>query len=212
MLDLMIIRLSDVVISTVAILLLLPLMVAIFIAILVRDKHFPIYTQNRVGFQRKVFKIFKFKTMIKKTHSKIQHANTIPNNITPLGLILRNTQLDEIPQLFNVLIGQMSIIGPRPYAVVHDIQYSKTYQGYVARSKTKPGISGLAQIRGFHGPYTTNAKFKARYKLDIIWADNANFCHYLWLTLVTGRLFVYKTFLLMRLGLGNQNEISTGEK
>ncbi len=100
------------------------------------------------------------------------------SRITPFGSFLRKTSLDELPQFINVLVGNMSIVGPRPHAVAHNEQYRSLIEGYMLRHKVKPGITGLAQVKGWRGETDTLEKMQKRVEYDLeyirewsIWLD-----------------------------------------
>jgi putative colanic acid biosynthesis UDP-glucose lipid carrier transferase len=92
--------------------------------------------------------------------------------VTRFGAFLRRTSLDELPQFFNVLAGDMSIVGPRPHAVAHNEQYRKVIDGYMLRHKVRPGITGLAQVKGFRGETETLDKMRARVQYDLEYIKN----------------------------------------
>ena len=141
-------RIFDIVLS----LLLLPLLFIIAIILLVFNIFFNpgslIFVQERMGKNCKLFLAIKFRTM---THTKeITRKYNDPvevNRITPLGRVLRNTRIDELPQILNVLKGDMSLIGPRPDYYIHALEYLKNVDGYRERHTIRPGITGLSQIR-----------------------------------------------------------------
>lgn len=137
-------RWVDVVAATIGLVLLSPIMVLVYLLLRITTKESPFFYQTRAGKQGKSFKIIKFKTM---NSLKDAHGNLLPDvdRITKLGTFLRNTSLDEIPQLINVLKGDMSLIGPRPLYV----KYLPYYTAKEAiRHTVRPGITGLAQISG----------------------------------------------------------------
>ena len=92
--------------------------------------------------------------------------------VTPLGSFLRRTSLDELPQLFNVLLGSMSLVGPRPHAVAHNEEYRKLIDGYMLRHKVRPGITGWAQVNGFRGETETVEKMQRRVEYDLDYLRN----------------------------------------
>ena len=102
----------------------------------------------------------------------IVQASKNDARITPLGAFLRKTSLDELPQFINVLQGKMSIVGPRPHAVAHNEEYRERIEGYMLRHKTRPGITGWAQINGYRGETDTIEKMENRVKFDIEYIRN----------------------------------------
>nr|HDI1866560.1 sugar transferase [Klebsiella pneumoniae] len=111
--------------------------------------------------------------------------------VTKVGKFLRSTSLDELPQFFNVLFGQMSVVGPRPHAVAHNEQYRSLIQGYMLRHKVKPGITGLAQINGWRGETDTLEKMEKRIEYDLLYIRGWS----IWLDLKIIFLTVFKGFI-----------------
>jgi putative colanic acid biosynthesis UDP-glucose lipid carrier transferase len=113
-----------------------------------------LYCQDRYGLDGQPFKIYKFRTMTVTecgSTMNLQQARKNDPRVTPIGRIMRKWSLDELPQLFNVLNGSMSLVGPRPHAVAHNEQYRNQITGYMQRHLFRPGITGLAQVQGFRG-------------------------------------------------------------
>jgi putative colanic acid biosynthesis UDP-glucose lipid carrier transferase len=139
-----------------------------------------LFKQRRYGFQGKLIDVWKFRTMDNFQDEKIvvQVGKNDPR-VTRIGAILRRTSLDELPQIFNVLIGNMSIVGPRPHAVVHNEYYRKLIPGYMLRHKVKPGITGWAQINGFRGETKEVTDMERRVQHDLWYIENWS----LWLDL-----------------------------
>ena len=104
--------------------------------------------------------------------SKIVQATRDDARVTRIGRILRRLSLDELPQIFNVLNGTMSLVGPRPHAVQHNEEYAKMIRGYFARHRVKPGMTGWAQVNGFRGETDTLEKMQARVQYDIYYVEN----------------------------------------
>ncbi|RDE06306.1 sugar transferase [Sphingomonas aracearum] len=126
-----------------------------------------LFRQNRTGRGGQVFQIFKFRTMyVCEDGPVVEQARERDARVTPIGRILRATSLDELPQLFNVLIGDMSLVGPRPHAIAHDEHYAKLIDGYTHRFCVRPGITGLAQIRGYRGEIRTLTCMENRVAAD----------------------------------------------
>lgn len=142
----------DVVIALIAVIILVPAFVVI--ALLVRlDSPGPIFfRQRRTGLNGRVFRILKFRTMtVIEDGAAIRHATRNDPRVTRFGDFLRKSSLDEMPQLINVILGHMSLVGPRPHALAHDAQYGALLPHYGQRFAVRPGLTGLAQVKGFRG-------------------------------------------------------------
>ncbi|GAB2198434.1 undecaprenyl-phosphate glucose phosphotransferase [Sessilibacter sp. MAH4] len=127
-----------------------------------------IFKQQRDGWDGQTFEVFKFRSMyVHEEGQLVKQATQNDDRITPIGKLLRKTSLDELPQLFNVLFGNMSLVGPRPHAISHNQYYSNKIQRYMARGRVKPGMTGLAQIRGFRGETEKLEDMEARVKSDL---------------------------------------------
>ncbi len=162
--------------SLAPLILLLAAPVLIMIAVLIKlDSQGPVFfLQKRLGFNNRVFDVYKFRTMRNMTapSGKTQQATPDDLRVTKLGRFLRRWSLDELPQIFNVLNGTMSLVGPRPHALDHNEEFARRAKGYFARHRVKPGITGLAQIRGFRGGTDTEEKLEGRVRNDIFYAEN----------------------------------------
>ena len=160
-------RLEDIVLSVVIIILISPLLILLYILVKIISPGPAIFKQTRYGIDGKCFEVYKFRTM--NTCPKKDVTQVIKNDprVTGIGKYLRAHSLDELPQFFNVLMGNMSIVGPRPHAVDHNEEYRKLIQGYMLRHKMKPGITGWAQINGFRGETNTLDKMENRVKYDL---------------------------------------------
>jgi Undecaprenyl-phosphate glucose phosphotransferase len=166
-------RLLDIVCSVVGIIVLIPMLVIVALAIKFDSPGPALFMQTRHGFNRKRFKIFKFRTMaVLEDGATIRQAVRDDNRVTRIGMWLRKTSIDELPQLFNVLIGDMSIVGPRPHATAHDNHYADLISDYAFRHHVKPGITGWAQVLGYRGETPTVQSMKERVDLDIWYVDN----------------------------------------
>jgi undecaprenyl-phosphate glucose phosphotransferase len=132
-----------------------------------------IFKQHRYGLRGNCIEVWKFRTMRAcEDGNKVEQAHRYDSRVTPFGAFLRRTSLDELPQFFNVLQGDMSIVGPRPHAVVHNEQYRKLINGYMLRHKVKPGITGLAQVSGWRGETDTLEKMQRRVEYDLAYIRN----------------------------------------
>ena len=154
--------------------LVLPLMTLIVIAIRLESKGPALFRQQRYGFINKTFEIYKFRTMSyteTKERDIVQATRNDPQ-VTRIGRILRRLSLDELPQIFNVLNGTMSLVGPRPHAVQHNEEYAKMIRGYFARHRVKPGMTGWAQVNGLRGETDTLKKMEKRVQYDIYYVEN----------------------------------------
>jgi Undecaprenyl-phosphate glucose phosphotransferase len=130
------------------------------------------FRQQRYGFNREIIEVLKFRTMHAFACDAcdaaiVTHATPHDPRVTPVGRFLRRSSLDELPQLFNVLRGEMSLVGPRPHAVVHDSHYETLISNYLQRHCVKPGITGWAQVKGCRGPIRTDEDMRQRVILDL---------------------------------------------
>ena len=127
------------------------------------------FKQRRHGWNGKIIEVYKFRSMVlhKEEEGNVTQATPDDKRVTRLGRILRKTSVDELPQLFNVLRGEMSMVGPRPHAEEHNNFYSERIHAYMARHRIKPGITGLAQVSGYRGRTETLEKMKRRVELDL---------------------------------------------
>lgn len=163
----------DYLFSLLAVILLSPLMVLIALAIVMESRGGVIFKQRRYGVDGQEILVWKFRTMtVTENGNSVKQATRNDNRVTRIGRLLRRTSLDELPQFFNVLAGNMSVVGPRPHAVIHNEEYRRKIRGYMGRHKIKPGITGWAQVNGFRGETDTLDKMKNRVKYDIDYINN----------------------------------------
>jgi Undecaprenyl-phosphate glucose phosphotransferase len=161
-------RMIDIVISTIALALLLPLFLVVAMLIKLDTRGPVIFRQRRYGLDGQIIDVFKFRTMnVIEDGMEIQQATRDDSRVTPVGRFLRRYSIDELPQLFNVLAGSMSLVGPRPHAVAHNEQYRRLIKGYMVRHKVLPGITGLAQVNGCRGETSRLEDMKARVEYDL---------------------------------------------
>jgi putative colanic acid biosysnthesis UDP-glucose lipid carrier transferase len=155
--------------ATLMIMLISPLLMAIAAAIKLDSKGPVFFRQNRYGNSGQSFRIWKFRSMTVAACSPDAFAQATKNDarVTRVGAFIRKTSLDELPQLFNVAAGQMSFVGPRPHANAQNEEYRKVISGYMLRHKINPGITGLAQVRGFRGETETLDKMADRVNSDL---------------------------------------------
>ncbi|MEX2647523.1 MAG: undecaprenyl-phosphate glucose phosphotransferase [Alphaproteobacteria bacterium] len=159
-------------------LLLLTLALPLFavIAVLIRlDSAGPVFfRQQRFGFNNNVFTVYKFRTMVHggPPEPNVPQARRGDPRVTRVGAFLRRHSLDELPQLFNVLMGEMSVVGPRPHAVAHNQSFAPVINGYLARHRVKPGITGWAQVNGLRGETQAPESMAARVQHDLFYIDN----------------------------------------
>jgi putative colanic acid biosynthesis UDP-glucose lipid carrier transferase len=166
-------RALDICLSATVLTVLSPLLLIVAVAIKLDSNGPVLFKQQRCGFNGRRFTIYKFRTMsVLEDGPTVVQARANDARLTRLGGWLRRTSIDEIPQLLNVLEGSMSVVGPRPHAVAHDNEFDKAVRNYAYRRRVKPGLTGLAQIRGFRGPTPTPASIELRVKQDLRYIDN----------------------------------------
>lgn len=145
------------------------------ILIVITSKGPVFFRQKRTGKDGNNFWCYKFRSMyVNKGSDKVQ-ARKGDARITPIGKLIRKTSLDEFPQFINVFLGNMSIVGPRPHMLKHTEEYSQIISKYMVRHFVKPGITGLAQIKGYRGETTDSQKMQGRIKMDIFYIENWQF-------------------------------------
>jgi undecaprenyl-phosphate galactose phosphotransferase/putative colanic acid biosynthesis UDP-glucose lipid carrier transferase len=132
-----------------------------------------IFTQTRIGFNNRAFRIYKFRTLRTLEDGPILKQVTQDDpRMTRCGRFLRQFSIDEMPQLLNVLRGEMSLVGPRPHAVAHNSQYASSIVNYAFRHHVKPGLTGWAQIHGLRGETRTLAMMQRRIDFDMWYVNN----------------------------------------
>ena len=152
-----------------ALLVFLPLLLTIALLVRLESRGPALFRQRRTGLHGAIFKVFKFRTMtVVEDDATVRQASREDTRVTALGAILRKFSLDELPQLLNVLRGEMSLIGPRPHAVAHDETWRNLTPGYERRFRARPGLTGYAAICGFRGEVKDRQAI-----IDRVEADNA---------------------------------------
>jgi len=166
-------RIEDIVITCLILFCLWPLMLLISIGVKLSSSGPLLYRQTRIGWNGQPFTILKFRTMVVHSEKGIL-TQAIPDDkrVTRFGSLLRKTSVDELPQLFNVLLGQMSLVGPRPHAVAHHEYYNQLVDKYMQRHLIKPGLTGYAQIKGFRGETRTVDQMAKRIEMDRYYINN----------------------------------------
>ena len=145
-------RAFDIILSAGALLFFLPLLLTVALLIRLESPGSALFRQRRTGLNGVIFTVFKFRTMtVTEDGDTFRQATQGDKRVTPLGAVLRKFSIDELPQLLNVLRGEMSLIGPRPHAVAHDEAWSEQAPDYTRRFRAKPGLTGYAAVCGFRG-------------------------------------------------------------
>lgn len=184
-------RVEDVVLSSLILLVIALPMLVIAAIIKFTSKGSVLFKQRRYGLNGKVVEVWKFRSMsVSDDGETVTQAQKSDPRITLFGAFLRRTSLDELPQFINVLMGDMSVVGPRPHAVAHNEQYRGLIPGYMLRHKVKPGITGWAQINGWRGETDTLDKMQRRVECDLEYMRNWS----LWFDLKIVALTVFKGF------------------
>lgn len=185
-------RAFDITASILVILLVLSWLTPLLAIIIKLDSRGPVFfKQKRIGRHGIGFMCYKFRTMVRNKEADEVPAGENDERITRIGKFLRRTNLDELPQFLNVLKGDMSVIGPRPHMVADCIRFSFVISSYSFRSLLRPGITGWAQVNGFHGPTTDYDSVILRYYWDAMYVRKASFkldLKIIWNTLKTGFL------------------------
>jgi exopolysaccharide biosynthesis polyprenyl glycosylphosphotransferase len=173
-------RTLDVAVACLALLVLAPLLVLVALAIRLDAPGPVLFRQTRTGLSGRVFRIYKFRTMrVLEDGPEVRQACRSDARVTCVGRLLRRTHLDELPQLLNVLRGEMALVGPRPHALAHDQHYGREIPAYRLRFQVKPGMTGWAQVNGARGETPTLEHMQRRIDLDLWYAENRS----LWLDL-----------------------------
>jgi putative colanic acid biosysnthesis UDP-glucose lipid carrier transferase len=176
-----------------ALLALAPVFIVLAIGIKLTSPGPVFFRQKRKGADGEPFAIYKFRSMTvhHEAHGQITQATRNDARVTKLGGFMRRTSLDELPQFLNVLLGQMSVVGPRPHAIEHDDLYKDQVYGYMNRYRIKPGITGWAQVNGYRGATIKVEKMEARVKFDLFYIHNWSF----WFDMKIVFITIFKGFI-----------------
>jgi putative colanic acid biosynthesis UDP-glucose lipid carrier transferase len=181
----------DLALAALLLVVLAPFLAALALAVKLVSPGPVLFRQRRIGLDGVPFDIFKFRSMVVHVEAggALTQASPEDPRVTRLGAFLRRTSLDELPQLLNVLRGEMSLVGPRPHAVFHHEHYRLLIQAYMERHRVKPGITGWAQVNGWRGPTDTLDKMQKRIEFDLHYIEGWSLrfdLRILWLTLWRG--------------------------
>jgi exopolysaccharide biosynthesis polyprenyl glycosylphosphotransferase len=176
----------DLALATLGSIFCLPILVMAAMAIKLESGGPLIFKQRRRGFNGREFTIYKLRTMtVLEDGLEIRQAERNDRRITRIGGFLRRTSIDELPQLLNVLMGDMSLVGPRPHAVAHDDQYSTCIANYAFRNHVKPGLTGWAQVNGLRGETARIKLMKRRVQHDVWYINNWSLWLDMWIIVRT---------------------------
>jgi polysaccharide biosynthesis protein PslA len=189
-------RAEDLVLSVVAIVVLSPILLVSALLIRFTSPGPVLFIQPRLGFNNETINVFKFRTMYTDMADIGARKTTTRDDprVTPVGRFLRRFSIDELPQLLNVLQGNMSLVGPRPHGtemMVGDRFYHEAVRGYAGRHRVKPGITGYAQVKGLRGEVRTIERAKRRVELDKHYVDNWSFWLDIWILFATARAVLF---------------------
>lgn len=185
-------RIFDIIFSLIAIVALLPLWLVVGVWIAVSSPGGVFFRQRRTGYRGCEFDLLKFRSMYVNKNADSEQATKGDPRITRVGQILRKSSLDELPQLLNVLKGDMSIIGPRPHMLAHTEYYSQLIPDYMRRHEMRPGLTGYAQILGYRGATPRLEDMERRVRADIEYVDRFS----LWLDLKIFAVSLWKMLTL----------------
>lgn len=184
-------RLEDVALGALAVIAFAPVMLCVAAAIRLETAGPVFFRQKRYGLGHRTIDVLKFRTMYHGAEAAFRQATKNDRRVTRVGRFLRRSSLDELPQLFNVLAGEMSLVGPRPHPVMLDDAWSSTITGYLARQRVKPGITGWAQVNGYRGETDTDDKMWMRVALDVQYIENWSLTFDLSILLKTLQVFFF---------------------
>ena len=163
-----------------------PILIFSAVAIYIEDGFPILFTQNRTGWDGRRFKIYKLRSLKKISFDRTQQVTKDDKRLLKIGKLIRRYSIDELPQFFNILNGDMSIVGPRPHMVEHDIHYSSLFNNFLKRHKCNPGLTGWAQVNGLRGATPKPEVMEKRMDYDLWYLNNWT----IWLDLY----IIFKTF------------------
>lgn len=182
----------DYAVAGIGLVLLAPLLALVAVAIKLDSPGPVFFRQRRYGQNNRIFRIFKFRTMaVTEDGDQIRQAEPNDPRVTRVGRILRRTSIDELPQLINVLLGDMSIVGPRPHALAHDQLFEQQLDFFARRRRVRPGLTGWAQVHGYRGEMKTAKDIRRRVQHDLYYIDNWS----IWLDI---EIIIRTVFVLLR--------------
>lgn len=189
-------RVFDVMFSLCFIILVLSWLLPLMALLIKLNSRGPVFfLQKRIGHGGRSFTCFKLRTMVINNEADTRQASDDDHRITGIGWFLRKTNIDEFPQFFNVLLGHMSIVGPRPHMHTDCAKFASVLPGYKFRNMVKPGLTGLAQIKGYHGPTTTLNCVLMRYHWDNYYIRNISWvmdCKIIFQTIIQRNIAIGK--------------------
>lgn len=164
----------DKVFAVIAIILASPVLLVTAIAVKLSSPGPVLFKQKRHGWDGRIVEVYKFRSMVvhEEKEGQVTQARKVDDRITTVGRFIRRTSIDELPQLFNVLEGSMSLVGPRPHAIAHNEFYRDKISAYMLRHRIKPGLTGLAQVNGYRGETDTLDKMENRVNYDLAYINN----------------------------------------
>ncbi len=169
-------RAFDIIFSLFVIIFILSWLIPVVALLIKLDSKGPVFfKQERSGIDNRIFNCWKLRSMYVNSHADSLQARRDDERITRIGAFIRRTSIDELPQFFNVLIGNMSVVGPRPHMLKHTEEYALIVDKFMVRHFIKPGITGLSQVRGYRGETKEVYQMRARVKLDIFYLENWSF-------------------------------------
>jgi putative colanic acid biosynthesis UDP-glucose lipid carrier transferase len=185
-------RCLDIAVALPMVLFILPFTTLLVACLQMRYAPGPIfYRQLRSGLQNIPFAIYKYRTMYVANPDPSRQVTQGDTRVYPAGRWLRKFSIDELPQFLNVMRGEMSVVGPRPHLLEHDEQFAQALANYPVRGNVKPGITGLAQVRGFRGETKTTTDVIKRVESDIQYLENWSFLMDCWIILRTAAQMVF---------------------